>query len=451
MKTNEGELRIERGTVLKYFGKDEELKLPRDVVRIAPYAFADNKSLKKIVTPIKLKSIGKGAFYGCSNLVEVTLPGNLYRRVNGGKVFPKDADIYFRFYVSAGEQSEDADYSDEFATEADYINSGVNDAERAFVDEVQSEEIFTIVEELPPEPPQPEEELDDLDNRTLEERMSDIIPADPLQQTDGLNRNSFVNLADFIIVDDEVVKYIGTSRVTTVPNFITKIGENAFSNSEVERVNLPPNLKLIGKNSFTWCENLKEIIIPDSVQMIDDGAFSNCNGMESVKFPSSLIFIGANAFRACSALKEIDLPAGLQTLSRRAFDFCVSVEKVVVPQGVNRIAEGVFSHCESLRKVTLPDGISEICAWAFAECYSLREINFPEGLTEIAEVAFINCRSLVAFDLPHSLKSVGRQAFVGCTSLHLVNMPKRLEKQLRPTKAFHKLPDLSISFYDEDE
>ncbi len=36
MKTEGGELRIERGTVLKYTGNDEELKLPRGVVRIAP-------------------------------------------------------------------------------------------------------------------------------------------------------------------------------------------------------------------------------------------------------------------------------------------------------------------------------------------------------------------------------------------------------------------------------
>ena len=442
-----GELNIQSGTVLKYRGEDEEITLPKEVVRIAPYAFAGCKSLKKITTPVKLASIGKGAFFGCDNLVEVTIPGRLFRRVNGGKVFPKNADIYFRFYASAGAQSEDEDYSDQFDSEEEYVASGVNDAERAFRDEVQSEEVITIVEEFPLEP-EPESDLDDGDSRTLQERMDAIIPEDPTGDPD-LQRNSLVNLADYLIVDDEVVKYIGTRSVTQVPDFITRIGENAFSNRDVEKVILPPKLKLIGKNAFSWCERLTEIELPDSLQMIDDGAFSNCSNLERVKLPADLRFIGANAFRACSSVKEFDLPETLHTISRRAFDFCVSIEKITVPNGIMRLAEGVFSHCENLRKVSLPDNLTEIGSWAFAECYELREINFPQGLQSIGEVAFINCRSLVAFDLPRSLKTIGRQAFVGCSSLHLVNAPKQIEKQVKPTKAFHKLSKLSINYYED--
>lgn len=447
MKTVQGELNIQSGTVLKYRGEDEELTLPKDMVRIAPYAFAGCKALKKITTPVKLASIGKGAFFGCDNLVEVTIPGRLFRRVNGGKVFPKNADIYFRFYASAGAQSEDEDYSDQFGSEEEYVASGVNDVERAFKDEVQSEEIITVVEEFPVDN-EPEADLSDGDSRTLQERMDAIIPDDPTGDPD-LQRNSLVNLRDYLIVDDEVIKYIGTNKVTQVPDFITKIGENAFSNRDVEKVILPPRLKLIGKNAFSWCERLTEMVLPDSLQMIDDGAFSNCSSLESVKFPADLKFLGANAFRACSALKGLDLPESLHTISRRAFDFCVSIEKVTVPQGIMRLAEGVFSHCENLRKVTLPDNLTEIGSWAFAECYELREINFPNGLQSIGEVAFINCRSLVAFDLPRSLKTIGRQAFVGCTSLHLVNAPKQIEKQIKPTKAFHKLTKLSINYYED--
>ncbi len=445
MKTAQGELNIQSGTVLKYRGEDEELTLPRNVVRIAPYAFAGCRTLKKLTTPVKLASIGKGAFFGCDNLVEVTIPGRLYRRVNGGKVFPTNADIYFRFYATAGAEAEDIDYSDKFGSEEEYLASGVNDVERS-KDVVQSEEIITIVEELPLEP-EPEADLSDGDSRSLKERMDAIIPHDQTNDPD-LQRNSLVNLSDYLIVDDEVVKYIGTHKATQVPDFITKIGENAFSNRDVEKVILPPRLKLIGKNAFSWCEKLKEIVFPDSLQMIDDGAFSNCSGLVNITLPSDLKFIGANAFRACSSIKDLELPETVHTISRRAFDFCVSLEKITVPNGIMRLAEGVFSHCENLRKVTLSENITEIGPWAFAECYELREINFPQGLQGIGEVAFMNCRSLVAFDLPKSIKTLGRQAFVGCSSLHLVNAPKHLEKQIKPTKAFHKLSQLSINYYE---
>ena len=379
MNSNDS-LKIQNGTVLKYTGNDEELKLPRSVVRIAPYAFSNCKSLKKLVMPVKLASIGKGAFYGCDNLIEVTIPGRLFRRVNGGKVFPKNADIYFRFYASAGKQLEDEDYSDAYNTEEEYLAGGGVEAKLVVEDVVQSEEIITIEEDFPVEK-EPELNDEDMDTRTLEERMKDIIPKDT--DPDAPKRNSLVNLADYLIVDDEVVKYIGTATRTVVPDFITKIGENAFSQSDVTEVYLPAGLKMIGKNAFSWCEHLKIINLPENLHMIDDGAFSNCGKLENIVLPEEMKFIGANAFRACSALKEINLPETLYTISRRAFDFCVSLEKVVVPSGIKRLSEGVFSHCEKLRKVTLPDNLTEICAWAFAECYSLSEINFPSKLKTI--------------------------------------------------------------------
>lgn len=441
-------LTIVKGTVLRYTGNEEELILPKNVVRIAPYAFSGCKTLKKIVTPTKLASIGKGAFFGCDNLVEVTIPGRLFRRVNGGKVFSASADIYFRFYATAGAQSEDDDYSDVYESEEDYRASGIDDVQ-AFSDEVKSEEIITIVEDLP-DGDEEKQSGEDLDPETLQEKMEAIIPEDAKEEElSSMRRHELLNLSDYLIEGNMVVKYIGISNVTQVPDFINKIGENAFANTDVKKVILPDKIDSIGKNAFSWCVNLEEINLPEGLLMIDDCAFADCENLKNIRLPETVKFIGANAFRACSALKEINLPASLNTISRRAFDFCVELEKVVVPEGITKLHEGTFSHCELLRKVTLPAGLTEIGAWAFAECYNLREINFPEGLDSICEVSFFNCRSLVAFDLPKSLKHIGRQAFVGCSSLHLVNLSKKLEKQLKPNKVFHKLENLSLNYYEE--
>ncbi len=469
IKNAEGELRIRNNTVVKYIGDAETVNIPKGIVRIAPYAFYQCKSLKRLVTPAKLSSIGKGAFYGCDGLKEVTIPGKLYRRVNGGKVFPHDANIYFRFYASSGEPLEDEDYSDVFDSEEDYLKASENNVNVAFEppaapvaeepgaggdgfnmsfdDEVQSERIITIVQDLPVEPEEEHEEQDYFENETLQEKMDAIIPDD--EDDEAVNRQELVNLSDYLIVDDKVVKYIGSAKETTVPKFISQIGENAFANTDVEVVHLPDRLEVIGKNAFSWCQKLTYINIPDNVHMIDDGAFSNCSLLENIEFPRSLKFIGASAFRACCAVKEIILPESLTAISRRAFDFCIALERIEVPAGITAITEGVFSHCDSLRKVTLPEGLTSIGAWAFAECAELREINFPEGLETIAEVAFFNCKSLVAFDLPKSLKNLGRQAFVGCKNLHLVNMSSRLAPQIKTSKAFHKVDNLQINYYEQ--
>lgn len=468
VKNAEGELRIQKDTVLKYIGEAESVTIPKNVTRIAPYAFFGCKSLKTVVTPVKLSSIGKGAFYGCDNLKEVTIPGRLYLRVNGGKVFPTDADIYFRFYASSGDPLEDEDYSDIYNSEEEYLkaaesnytvafeppaspapvsdNVADNGFNMSFTDEIQDQRIITIEEDLPIEPEEETEDKDYFENETLQEKMDAIIPPD--EDDDPTKHHELVNLSDYLIEEDRVIKYIGSAKETTVPKFITQIAENAFANTDVEVVHIPERLEVIGKNAFSWCQKLKFINIPDNVHLIDDGAFSNCSVIDNIQFPKSLKFIGASSFRACCALREIDLPESLTAISRRAFDFCISLERVEVPSGIKILSEGVFSHCDSLRKVILPEGLTSIGAWAFAECIELREINFPEGLETIEEVAFFNCKSMVAFDLPKSLKILGRQAFVGCQNLHLVNMPSRLAPQVKTSKAFHKVDKVQIHYFE---
>lgn len=479
-ETIEG-LHTENGTAVRYTGAAEELVLTEDITRIAPFAFAGCKTLKKIVTPHTLRSIGKGAFFGCDSLVEATLPGKLYLRVKGGKVFPADADIYFRFYVTSGELSADEDYSDAFDTAEAYIASGIDDAEQASLcgnpdgclivtaaapanaaddgvkpqgDEDKTEETVEEDIEIAVEECVPHEEIDlsdtDADTGTLQERMDAVFSDEEKDGGKPASRN-LVNISDYLIDGERVVRYIGSAAETKVPQFIKVIGGDAFSNSNVVKVELPPEVDTIEKNAFAWCSELKEINLPEGLRLIDDGAFASCRSLEYIAFPESLKFIGADAFRACSGLKEIALPRGLSAISRRAFDFCVSLEEVELPDGVTVLADGVFSHCENLRKAVLPAGLKSIGAWAFAECRALREINFPDGLEEIGEVAFLNCASLVAFDLPATVARLGRQAFSGCASLHLVTLPRRLEKQLKSQKVFYRLPSVNFVFTDGDD
>lgn len=489
MAENVNGLRIDKGTVIRYTGKAAELVLPDDIVRIAPFAFAGCKTLRKIVTPYTLSSIGKGAFYGCDNLEEATLPGKLYLRVKGGKVFPEGNGIYFRFYVSSCDPSADEDYSDYFDTVDAYLASGIKDEDlfdatgrfggyviinnapqetQPLIDDVKppeeeipEESVQTAGKELEPddseeyeeEDKEPHEEigLEDIDEdpETLQEKM-DAVLLDGEKSSGKDVRRNLINISDYLIDGEKVVKYIGSAAETKVPEFIKVIGEDAFSNCDVVKVELPPVVDTISKNAFAWCSKLKEINLPAGLRMIDDGAFASCQSLEHIVLPEGLKFIGADAFRACSGLKELALPQSLMTINRRAFDFCVSVEEVTVPEGISVLADGVFSHCEGLNKVVLPSGLKSVGAWAFADCYGLREINFPDGLEEIGEVAFLNCRSLVAFGLPRSVKRLGRQAFVGCTSLHLVNLPKRLEGQLKPQKVFYRLKSVTLNFEDGD-
>ncbi len=64
----------EDGTIVyAYKGTAEEVVVPEGVIFIAPEAFKDNKTLKRVVLPTTIKAIGDKAFFGAEALTEVVI------------------------------------------------------------------------------------------------------------------------------------------------------------------------------------------------------------------------------------------------------------------------------------------------------------------------------------------------------------------------------------------
>ncbi len=57
---------------------------------------------------------------------------------------------------------------------------------------------------------------------------------------------------------------------------VTRIGDNAFAGTKLERITLPPTVTIVGWFAFAGCHDLTAITIPASVIRIDYGAFDGC-------------------------------------------------------------------------------------------------------------------------------------------------------------------------------
>ena len=67
-----------------------------------------------------------------------------------------------------------------------------------------------------------------------------------------------------------------------LPSSLLEIGEEAFRcDTSIETVVLPESLTAIGANAFSD-SGLRQIVIPVSVANIADNAFDNCGGLEAV-------------------------------------------------------------------------------------------------------------------------------------------------------------------------
>ena len=222
-----------------------------------------------------------------------------------------------------------------------------------------------------------------------------------------------------------LVKYRGSEADLTIPNWISKVGKDAFAgNTSLRKINLPDSVKTIDYQAFEGCSNLQEAVIPKSVRTIGPSAFSGCSSLYSVNIPEKCESIGSGAFAGCSSLSEISvdpqnvnyicidgvlysrdgkklvqylagrpftsytMPNTVQEIEEYAFWGASNLNKLCISPKVDAIPEYAFTYCNGLNNVTLPSSVERINAYSFADCNNLEYINIPESVGYIDDKAF---------------------------------------------------------------
>lgn len=70
-------------------------------------------------------------------------------------------------------------------------------------------------------------------------------------------------------------------------NFVTRIGEGAFKETNVKNVYIPESVDTIDTAAFYGCTSLERISIPTTVQIVEGNAFWNCSNFETVCYYGS--------------------------------------------------------------------------------------------------------------------------------------------------------------------
>lgn len=264
--------------------------------------------------------------------------------------------------------------------------------------------------------------------------------------------------SDFVIENGVLTEYTGPGGDVTIPEGVTRIGDEAFYDCDrLISVTIPDGVTSIGKSVFSWSYSLTSVTIPDSVTDIGEEAFSGCNNLTGVIIPSGVTSIGDGAFYWCNSLTNVTIPDSVTSIGEEAFSGCDSLIEVsvaggnpsyasqdgvlfskdrtkliqypggkagayVIPSGVTDIEQGAFRECRGLTGVTIPNSMTEIGKSAFAYCHSMVSITIPDSVTEIGESAFTKCSSLTNITIPGSVTEIGDWAFQECISLSSVTL-----------------------------
>ncbi len=238
---------------------------------------------------------------------------------------------------------------------------------------------------------------------------------------------------------------------------LVKINQYAFSSSNwtLQELILPLSLKEIEIMAFNACK-LDSLAIPENCSVIGEGAFAR-SGLSSVQLPKTLKEIKKETFRECKYLRgeDITIAAGsvLDTIGERAFTDCKQLGTTAFLkdlQNLTTIGDEAFSNCyevfkvnntteqsnlygdkrilSGLEEIILPDCVQTLGVRVFADNYALRKADLGTGVIHLPDKAFFNSRAtasksgacLETVIVSGNLQSIGEEAFVNQSRLHTI-------------------------------
>jgi hypothetical protein len=213
-----------------------------------------------------------------------------------------------------------------------------------------------------------------------------VIPANAFNLADGsydcntglLDNDLTTNY--FTIESDSVIDGSRCIDNVVIPEGVTSIDNEAFSEVGITSVTFPNTLESIGVSAFYY-NNLTSVIIPNSVTFIGDSAFSMNSFLTSVTFGNSVEVIDDYAF-TYSRLNSVVLPDSVTTLGDGVFEDVQTITSVTIGNGLTYIPEYTF-YGTGITSVTIPDSVTTINDSSFQNAYALTSVTIGKNVTFI--------------------------------------------------------------------
>ena len=180
-----------------------------------------------------------------------------------------------------------------------------------------------------------------------------------------------------------------------IGNSVTAIGDQTFYRcTNLTTITIPDSVVSIGAEAFFCCYALTGVTVGDSVTTIGNKAFYACFKITDLTIGNNVVNIGEEAFYGCNGLSEVAIPVSTVTIGEKAFYSCSGLTWLYISNGVKTISESAFADCVHLAEVVMEDGVTEIGPHAFNSCYRLTTITIPRSVTSIGDCAFTSCHNL---------------------------------------------------------
>lgn len=122
------------------------------------------------------------------------------------------------------------------------------------------------------------------------------------------------------------------------------IGSYGFTYNRKLQIKFPKNVKTIGSFFCSYNENVAIDISETQIETIPEYAFADCSALHEIKMPATVKHILAYAFSNCNNLSTVEfLGDELLTLGTGAFKDSPTLHYITIPEGVEKIEDETFS------------------------------------------------------------------------------------------------------------
>lgn len=177
-----------------------------------------------------------------------------------------------------------------------------------------------------------------------------------------------------------------------------------------------------GNATIISCETSNEAItIPSSIEgypvtTIGYNAFANNTQIKSIILPTTVTKVDSYAFYNCKNLENITLGTSLAEIGDYAF-YNTALTKITTPASLRTIGNYAFANCSALTKFTMRSGVENLGDGVFYNAIQLSDVTLSNTIDAISDFCFYNCSSLTEINIPASVIKIENCAFEKCTNL----------------------------------
>ena len=222
----------------------------------------------------------------------------------------------------------------------------------------------------------------------------------------------------------------------TIPDKVTQIGQNAFMDTGLKEVHIPPSVSKIDYCAFGYKTGTDGKSYPDDDFLIigeyNSGAAAYAHDYDTeYEYKNDFAFMTEAEYAANKEISALDkatendytfakINGEAYIYQCNASDSSLTVPETLGGLPVRGALPTAFSMCTA-EMITLPEGFRELREMSFYNCQYLKEVVLPQSLEKIGDNCFDSCYQLETADCGGA-SDIGAEVFKDCESLREVTI-----------------------------